>query len=121
MNISDEKVWESWKSNNQDGYGKAIIDYAEAWADEMEQQMVAGKELESIAKETSHEVDNRSGFGITGFMYSAAVQVLVSCWEHGERLRRWHNLDVQIKNEGEKANATGGVLNTAVLCLEKPD
>lgn len=44
-----------------------------------------------------------------------AVVVLTKCWSRGEELRRWHNLDTQIGNEGEKANASGGVLNPALL------
>jgi hypothetical protein len=54
-------------------------------------------------------------------MYGAAVSVLSSCWEHGEELRRWHNLDVQIHDEGEKANETGAVLNPAIMCIGKSD
>ncbi|MDA8315367.1 MAG: hypothetical protein M0010_09365 [Actinomycetota bacterium] len=49
----------------------------------------------------------------------AAVSVLASCWVHGEELRRWHNLDTQIGTEGEKANASGGVLNPALLIMTK--
>jgi len=30
-------------------------------------------------------------------------------------LRKWHNIKTQIGNEGEKANASGGVLNPALL------
>jgi hypothetical protein len=44
--------------------------------------------------------------------------VLASCWEHGEELRRWHNLKTQIRDEGEKANESGGVLNPALLNIE---
>jgi len=32
-------------------------------------------------------------------------------------LRQWHNLKTQIKDEGEKANASGGVLNPALLTI----
>lgn len=48
-------------------------------------------------------------------MIGMAVSMLVQCWEHGKQLRRWHNLETQIGDEGEKANALGGVLNPAVL------
>ena len=51
-------------------------------------------------------------------MYGAAVSTLVAVWEHGEALRRWHNLKTQIGNEGERANASGGVLNPALLTVE---
>ena len=71
-----------------------------------------------IAKEQSHLADTT---GITGFMYSMAVGILAKCWTHGEELRQWHNLDSQIRNEGEKANKSGKVLNTALLNFGTPD
>ena len=112
MKINDQKAWQEWVDNNKDSYGKGVIDYAERWANMMEAQMDNGTKLEDIAGETSHEADTD---GITGFMYGAAVQVLFTSWEHGDQLRRWHNLDTQIKDEGEKANEEGGVLNPALL------
>ena len=36
---------------------------------------------------------------------------------NGEDLRRWHNLDTQIRNEGEIANEKGGVLNPAIMSI----
>jgi len=53
-------------------------------------------------------------------MYGASVSVLAKCWEHGEQLRRWHNLKTQLGNEGEKANEKGGVLNPALLNIDRP-
>jgi hypothetical protein len=53
--------------------------------------------------------------GITGFMYGCAVGCLARAWVYGEALRRWHNKDTQIGTEGDKANASGGVLNPALL------
>lgn len=60
----------------------------------------------------SHTADTE---GVTGFMYGCAVTQLYWHWVHGEELRRWHNLDTQIGDEGEKANESGGVLNPAIL------
>ena len=56
----------------------------------------------------------------SGFQYGAAVTTLAACWEHGDELRRWHNLKSQIGNEGEKANESGGVLNPAILNIDGP-
>ena len=112
MNVKDRKLWENGLSNNQDPYGAGIYRYAETWADLMEVSISEGNELKDIAKATSHEADTE---GITGYMYGAAVNVLSWSWEHGEELRRWHNLKVQIRNEGEKANEEGSVLNPALL------
>ena len=100
--------------NSTDPYSEAVVLYGEAWADLMETRMAAGETLEQCAKDASHKSDTE---GITGFMYGAAASALAKFWDHGEALRRWHNLDTQIGNEGEKANETGGVLNPALLSI----
>lgn len=115
MKLKDEAGWNEGRAHNQDGYGKAIFDYAEAWADLMEARLADGAKLEQIAEQTSHEADAE---GITGFMHGAAVTVLAHCWEHGEELRRWHNLKTQIHTEGERANEEGGVLNPAIMTIK---
>ena len=116
MEIKHKHKWEEGKEeNNKDRYGSEIYRFAASWADLMEREMDNGKSIEDIAKSTSHEADTS---GITGFMYGAAVLILSECWEHGEELRQWHNLDSQIKDEGERANKSGAVLNPAILNLE---
>lgn len=117
MNISDQNAWQRWVDNNQDPYGSGVIRFAERWADLMEAKMAEGATLEDIAEATSHEAETE---GITGFMYGAAVSVLATSWEHGDQLRRWHNLDTQIGDEGERANESGGVLNPAILNIGNP-
>lgn len=114
MKVTNRKYWNNQRKINVDPYSKAVVDYAERWANLMEEQINSGKKLEDIAKETSHQTDIN---GITGFQYGCAVEMLASCWEHGEQLRRWHNLDVQMKDEGEKANESGGVLNPALMSI----
>lgn len=110
------------KMNSRDDYSKGVVTYTERWAALMEKAI--GKQtisnavehtIRSVAKDTSHDADKE---GITGFMYGCAVQALAQFWVHGEILRRWHNLDTQIKNEGEKANESGGVLNPAILVMK---
>ncbi len=125
MELKDKKAWEETVRINTDPYGKATVDYAEAWADLMEKRMVGGEKLEKIAKQASHDADTD---GITGFMYGCAVGFLSGAWVHGEQLRQWqlrqwqlrqwHNLDSQIRDEGEKANEKGTVLNPALLMDE---
>lgn len=110
-----EAEYQEYVTKNDDPYSGCVVKYGEAWADEMEKALAEGKKLEDVADETSHEVDRRPGMGITGFMYGCAVSALAKYWEHGEELRRWHNLKTQIKDEGEKANESGGVLNPALL------
>ncbi len=112
MEVKNKALWDECVKNNQDPYGGAAIRFTERWADLMEAKMAEGKALEDIAKEASDEADTE---GITGFMYGCAVSTLAAVWEHGEQLRRWHNLDTQIGDEGEKANESGGCLNPALL------
>lgn len=112
MDVVNQADWQKWVENNQDPYGKACVDFAERWANLMETKIAEGAKLEDIAEKAGREADTD---GITGFMYGCAVQMLAQCWKHGEQLRRWHNLDTQIGDEGERANESGGVLNPALL------
>jgi len=114
MRLVDEAGWQRWVDNNQHDPGYAVFGYAERWADLMEAEMADGAKLEDIAERCSCEAKCE---GITRAMYGLAVLVLAKCWEHGDRLRRWHNLRTQILDEGERANARGTVLNPAALCV----
>jgi len=96
------------------GYGRRVITYGEDWAGLMEKRMANGEALVDIAQETSREADTD---GITGFMYGCAVKALAYFWVHGKELRKWHNLDMQLDNEGERANEEGTVLNPALLTI----
>jgi len=108
---------EAVRVNSVDGYSKATVDFAIAWAVAMQQAMHQGKKIADIARELSLEVDYE---GITGFMYGMAVSFLATYWKHGEELRRWHNLDAQLGDEGEEANnQKGAVLNPALLIIGK--
>jgi len=106
--------WQQFLNHNNAGL--AILRYAARWAHLMEQQMAAGAQLEDIAEKASHEADLE---GMSGFTHGIAVSILVQVWEYGERLRRWHNLDTQIGDEGEQANETGGVLNPALVGIAR--
>ena len=109
-----ESEYQSYKDKNSDPYGSGVVRFGEKWADLMELKLKEGLSVEAIAQDTSHEADSE---GITGFMYGCAVQSLAHFWEHGEELRRWHNLKTQLREEGEEANESGGVLNPAVLSI----
>lgn len=106
IQLKDEKEWNNVKEINSDPYGKCAVDYAEGWARLMQVQIAHGKNLKDIAELTSYQL---SFYGITGFMYGAAVSMLSKCWIHGEELRKWHNKEY--KHEGE------GVVNPAILTL----
>lgn len=112
MKLKDAEGWKKTVEANTDPYGACGIRYAERWADLMELKLAEGIKLADVANATSHEADTE---GITGFMYGCAVSILAKVWDHGEELRRWHNLETQIGTEGEQANQSGGVLNPALL------
>lgn len=102
------------KLNSSDGYSRAVVTYVRDWALAMEDAMASGERLENVAENLSHYVDYD---GITGFQHGVAVSILAEYWKHGERLRKWHNLQFQIGTEGIEANKTGGVLNPALLAI----
>lgn len=107
-----ETLWQEYVKNNTDPYGGRCVSYAKGWAELMEAKMAEGQTVAECAQAAATKADYD---GITGFMYGCAVSMLAQCWEHGEELRKWHNLDTQLGTEGEKANASGGVLNPALL------
>ena len=112
----DEAKWQAGiDAQNGNAYGLGVYGFAEAWARLMQARIAEGKSLADVADECCAIADK--GYGITGFMYGCAVSVLAGCWKHGEELRRWHNLKTQIRNEGERANESGGVLNPAILSV----
>lgn len=110
IELANEGLWQEFMTLNEKSIG--VMTYSERWARLMQVEMALGKNLEDIAEATSHETDLE---GMSGASYTYAVGILSSCWKYGEQLRRWHNLDSQIGDEGEKANESGGVLNLAVL------
>ena len=116
MQTIDQQKYDDWKAKqvdengNPEPYSLECFNFAERWANVMEEKMSNGEKLEDIAKQTSFDVAE----GITGFMYGMAVSILSQCWKHGEQLRQWHNLATQIRDEGEKANKNGAVLNPAM-------
>lgn len=115
MNIVQPEKWAHIQAvNSGDHYSHRCVTYAEQWADLMEAKLAAGESLESVASSAASEADTD---GITGFMYGAAVSILSEVWEHGDRLRRWHNLDIQVGNEGQIANEKGTTLNPALLVV----
>ena len=114
MTLRDADGWKKACDANRDGYGGAVMTYAERWACMMEARMAKGERIADIADECSHLADEE---GITGFMYGCAVSTLAAVWIHGEALRLWHNLKTQIRDEGKRANDNGGVLNPACLSL----
>lgn len=83
----------------------ASVEYAQRWADLMEQKIAAGQKVADVAEETSNEADTEN---ITGAMYGCAFSLLSYFWEYGEELRLWHNKRYHHNSDG--------VVNPAILC-----
>jgi len=110
-----EQEYKEWRENNtKDFYSAGVVDFMERWAELMERALIENQKIPDCAESLCHEADIG---GITGFQYGCAVGSLACFWKYGEELRRWHNLDTQIKDEGERANESGGVLNPAILTI----
>jgi hypothetical protein len=114
MSLREPELWRKSCEANTDDYGGGVITFAERWARLMEARLAKGEPIAAMADECSGLADNE---GITGFMYGCAVSILAQVWTHGEALRHWHNLKVQLRDEGARANEGGGVLNPAILSL----
>src|SRR5258708_7066251 len=106
------------KLNSEDAYSARCVSYGEDWANLLEKRISTDASPSQItrilvdyANEDSRTADTD---GITGFMYGAAVSGLSKFWEYGEILRRWHNKDIQLGNEGDRANELGVTLNPAL-------
>ncbi len=113
MEFSDdgESNWKQAVAANTDGYGRAIIKFAQRWAKYMQYLMKKdGKTVAEVAQEASTISDIE---GMSGFSFGCAVSTLVSCWKYGEDLRKWHN--------GEWGYEGDGVVNPAILTVKVPD
>jgi hypothetical protein len=97
LEIVNADKMNSYKSKNTDPYGGRCVSYAIEWGKLMQFEMSQGKKLKDIADETSRICDYD---GITGFMYGAAVSILVQTWKYGEELRKWHNKEYDYDGEG---------------------
>jgi hypothetical protein len=95
--------------NSNDGYSRAVVDYAEVWAKIMQSRMIGSTKIEDVAEDSQKELGY---LGITGFQYGCAVNSLAHFWVYGEALREWHNAQYGVSKE------TKGVVNPAVLTLK---
>jgi hypothetical protein len=86
LTLSDPEAWQKTAAANPDGYGSAIMRYAETWGRLMEARVLAGQTIAECAEETSRIADTE---GITGFQYGSAAQMLCQWWIHGVALKAW--------------------------------
>ncbi len=87
MKIKNQKLWGEYREKNKDPYGERCVDYAECWADLMEDEIDNKKTIANIAENKSNEADTD---GITGFMYNMAKSILFQCWEYGDELQQYY-------------------------------
>ncbi len=103
-----KEEWEESKAKNKDPYGNAVV-------------LVTEKVGEGLDMELSPEKAENygvKGSGITGFQAGCMAQWIAYFHPKGEEFRKWWNLKNQIKDEGEKANKKGGVLNPALMTID---
>lgn len=75
------------------------------------------KELDDTDRTPEQAFTAIDDLGLTGFMAGAAAQQVSYFHPRGEEFRTWYNLKTQIRDEGVKANASGSILNPALLVL----
>jgi len=114
ISLRDEALWNKSAKVNSDGYGSAVVRYAERWGRIMEGEIARGAKLEDCMEKAERLADTE---GITGFMYGCAVSLLSATWIYGESFRLEYNRKNQIGDEGEKANMSGGTLNPATITI----
>jgi len=134
MQLTDEDGWNNTVKlntiNDEDPYGKAILDYAERWANMFEQAATAraggrswedisfDEELSPIFEATSRAADTE---GITGAMYASAVSILSQVWEHGDVLVKWHNRQwIEDREAADAATAAGKLASPHVSVEAQP-
>ena len=114
MKIKNKGRKKYWLSNKRtDGLGKEAIQFAEKWADFLEEEMAKGQKLEKIAEKCREKA--AIAVPIMSYQLQFAVIYLSEVWEHGERLCRWHNLKYQVRKEGVRANKEGRVLDPFIF------
>ena len=108
--MKDQVAWQKWVDANQDDYGKCCVDVARRVMEILDE----GKDFDvhSIISQADDDVNAK---GITGFMAGCIAQMVSVCHERGEEFRRAWNKFNQIKDEGDRANESGEVLNPALL------
>ncbi|MEE9337253.1 MAG: hypothetical protein V3U87_04170 [Methylococcaceae bacterium] len=110
MKLKDKEAWGKAVEVNTDPYGKACVDVARKVMEILDE----GKEFDTHKIICQADDDIKMG-GITGFMAGCVASMVSQCHARGEEFRRKWNSDNQFKDEGDKANESGGILNPALL------
>ena len=83
-----EKIYDDWKNDNQDAYGKECFKFAEDCADLMEKEIDKDHDIKKVLKEKALETRMQAtNYRLcTEFMFAVASNILVKCWEYGKYL-----------------------------------
>ena len=53
--VGMEKIYDDWKNDNQDAYGKECFKFAEDWAELMEKEIDKENDIKKVLKEKALE------------------------------------------------------------------
>ena len=83
-----EKIYDDWKKENQDAYGKECFKFAEDWAELMEKEIDKENDIKKVLKEKALETRMQATKYrlCTEFMFAVASNIIVKCWEYGKYL-----------------------------------
>ena len=86
--VGMEKIYDDWKNDNQDAYGKECFKFAEDWAELMEKEIDKDHDIKKVLKEKALETRMQATKYrlCTEFMFAIASNILVKCWEYGKYL-----------------------------------
>ena len=86
--VGMEKIYDDWKKDNQDAYGKECFKFAEDWAELMEKEIDKENDIKKVLKEKALETRMQAtNYRLcTEFMFAVASNILVKCWEYGKYL-----------------------------------
>ena len=86
--VGMEKIYDDWKNDNQDAYGKECFKFAEDWAELMEKEIDKDNDIMKVLKEKALETRMQAtNYRLcTEFMFAVASNILVKCWEYGKYL-----------------------------------
>ena len=120
--IIKTKEWNEYVNANKDPYGKAVIDAARELMNKLDEiennSTVPLMDLHGWSKDLVHQVNDELNLGLTAFQAGCVAQIVSECHSLGELFRKDWNRSIQLSDEGEEANKTGGVLNPALLILK---
>lgn len=110
--ITDQKSWDEQVKINTDPYGKTYVDVAR----QVMLTLDEGNNFDCNEIISQADRDIKAG-GITGFMAGCVAQIVSQCHSRGEEFRLKWNKYYQIRDEGDRANESGGILNPALLAI----